>query len=83
MILVNVKCYTNYLLFSFLNTKDGEIKMFEFSDYYNDIMALLAFMKNNNHDYFVGFNMEKFNNIILNYILMNYQQYFYHLLSFR
>ena len=74
MILVNVKCYTNYLLFSFLNTKDGEIKMFEFSDYYNDIMALLAFMKNNNHDYFVGFNMEKFNNIILNYILMNYQQ---------
>lgn len=74
MILVNIKCYNNYLLFLFLNTKNGEINAFEFSDHYNDIMALLAFMKNNNQSYFVGFNMEKFNNIILNHILMNYQQ---------
>lgn len=73
MILFSLKSYRSACFFIFYNKENNQEDIFEISNNYNDIKSLLIFLKSNNNKYIVGYNMEKFNNYILNYILYNYK----------
>lgn len=73
MILFSLKSYRNFCLFVFYNMKTKEISFFEISDYYNDLKGLLIYLKNNQNNFIVGYNMENYYNYILNFILGNFK----------
>ena len=73
MLLCYLKSYTNCCIISFKRVETGENFMFELSKRYNDFNILLKFLKSNNNELFAGYNMEKFYNIIFNFIFSKYQ----------
>ena len=72
MIFFSLKSYKNLCLFGFYNDETEEKTFFEISEYYNDLKPLLVFLKNNQKEFLVGYNMENFNNYMLNFILTNF-----------
>lgn len=73
MLLCYLKSYTNCCIISFKRIETGENFIFELSKRYNDFNILLKFFKSNNNELFIGYNMEKFYNIIFNFIFSKYQ----------
>ena len=73
MLLCYLKSYTNCCIISFKRVETGENFIFELSKRYNDFNILLKFLKSNNNELFAGYNMEKFYNIIFNFIFSKYQ----------
>lgn len=73
MLLCYLKSYTNCCIISFKRIETGENFIFELSKRYNDFNILLKFLKSNNNELFAGYNMEKFYNIIFNFIFSKYQ----------
>lgn len=73
MLLCYLKSYTNCCIISFKRVETGENFIFELSKRYNDFNILLKFFKSNNNELFIGYNMEKFYNIIFNFIFSKYQ----------
>lgn len=73
MLLCYLKSYTNCCIISFKRIETGENFIFELSKRYNDFNILLKFFKSNNNELFIGYNMEKFYNIIFNFIFSRYQ----------
>lgn len=73
MILFSLKSYRNFCLFIFYNIKTKETSFFEISDYYNDLKGLLIYLKNNQNNFIVGYNMENYYNYILNFVLGNFK----------
>ena len=73
MIFISLKSYKNFCVFGFYNTKTNKETFFEISEYYNDLKPILVFLKENQRDYLVGYNMENFNNFILNFIFNNFE----------
>ena len=73
MIFISLKSYKNFCVFGFYNAKTNKETFFEISEYYNDLKPILVFLKENQQDYLVGYNMENFNNFILNFIFNNFE----------
>ena len=73
MIFISLKSYKNFCVFGFYNAKTNKETFFEISEYYNDLKPILVFLKENQKDYLVGYNMENFNNFILNFIFNNFE----------
>lgn len=74
MILFSFKSYQNICLFIFYDIETKESNIFEISNNYNELKSILIYLKKNNNKYIVGYNMEKYYNYILNYILINYNE---------
>ena len=73
MIFISLKSYKNFCVFGFYNAKTNKETFFEISEYYNDLKPILVFLKENQKDYLVGYNMENFNNFVLNFIFNNFE----------
>lgn len=72
MLLFSLKSYKNLCIFYIYNIEIKELVTFEISEKYNELESLLKYLKANNKKYIIGYNMEKYNNYILNFILENY-----------
>ena len=72
MIIFDLKIYGNVSMLYFHDIKLKEKTLFQFSEQYNDFKFLIQFIKaKRDLDYIVGYNMEKYGNYILNYLLSN------------
>ena len=72
MIVFDLKIYGNVSMLYFHDIKLKEKTLFQFSEQYNDFKFLIQFIKaKRDLDYIVGYNMEKYGNYILNYLLSN------------
>ena len=72
MIIFDLKIYGNVSMLYFHDIKLKEKTLFQFSEQYNDFKFLIQFIKTKRDlDYIVGYNMEKYGNYILNYLLSN------------
>ena len=72
MIIFDLKIYGNVSMLYFHDIKLKEKTLFQFSEKYNDFKFLIQFIKaKRDLDYIVGYNMEKYGNYILNYLLSN------------
>ena len=72
MIIFDLKIYGNVSMLYFHDLKLKEKTLFQFSEQYNDFKFLIQFIKaKRDLDYIVGYNMEKYGNYILNYLLSN------------
>lgn len=75
MLLCYLKSYTNCCIISFKRVETGETFVFELSKRYNDFQIFLKFMRSNNNELFIGYNMENFYNIIFNFIFSRYNSF--------
>ena len=72
MIIFDLKIYGNVSILYFHDLKLKEKSIFQFTQTYNDFKFFVQFIKaKREQDYIVGYNMEKYGNYILNYLLSN------------
>lgn len=72
----DIETLKSLVTLGFYNSDDEEWKIFEISEFKNDLYSFIKFYNKSNIDYVCGFNFCNFDAIVIQYIIENYENWY-------
>ncbi len=75
ILIADIECYKEITLFSYYNPDTEEWHEFEISEFKNDLLSFINFYRKTNWDYAVYFNGVRYDCIVLQWVISQYQNW--------